>query len=820
MGRLCFNNTSMKYISEFADINNTIYKVEITTESGTNTENFTLGGNPFITQMDSDGKTIYAPIKSSGATIEMLTSKMPFEVYSGKTKGVKVTLTNTTENKVEWVGYVTPCAYDMGLDEEKEVVEIECVDGIAALKDMPYRSTSKAVDSFLNIVFKCLKRAGCYKNLYVTDNVQFTSSGTDSIMSKLRVSEANFFDEKDSEAQPDDSVAWSCYDVLFEVMQYMGYTLTTDGEDVYILDYDAMVKGRTKYFKYSLTGSSIGSPTAVTLSSSKLIDGDSHSENGAKITLDEVYNQVTVLDEFYEIDSLVDGLDSSKNYINITASYDTELKNWFKNNSRFYESEVFTVKNKAGEDESFFVTLTKADDGKIFFVVGKFYQNPLITTYHYNHNNNGLQNESEYNPMKYSSLWNGKGATVVGYFTKQIESNKYNQWRVDITSNWDAQSKEVKLQQFGQLANIANIGSKKLVNYVLCLNQDTNHIEHDKVKNYPYFKIKKSVPTIFGGDGGYIVIKGTVIRHYMYNAPFPMNGTVYRHGDTKKTSIYANEGYFWAQLKWGSYYWKNEGDYKTMGDWVKTPSYFKIYYGDPTAEHRVDDWQDKDSPFYNNCGSLWGVDENGYYVPTPPDGNLNGEVELTVFANKDTKGKWARNNKRDKKNSYSGYPPKVVLFKGLDITVGYSDDAMNEDAASADTYYCADNSTEDNVRQMEEIKFKICTFDNKTPSYSTVDYLDSAGRSQYLDNTYNLATRQLLRQEHHLVYKLVNQYTEPRAILEFNLKRQLNLKPYTILTNKTISGRKYIIQTISNDYRFGACTVEMIEKTDNYDAID
>ena len=87
------------------------------------------------------------------------------------------------------------------------------------------------------------------------------------------------------------------------------------------------------------------------------------------------------------------------------------------------------------------------------------------------------------------------------------------------------------------------------------------------------------------------------------------------------------------------------------------------------------------------------MDENGYYVPTPPDGNLNGEVELTIFANKDTKGKWARNNKKDKKNSYSGYPPKVMLFKGLDITVGYSDDAMNEDAASADTYYCADNST-------------------------------------------------------------------------------------------------------------------------------
>ena len=479
-----------KYTSEFTSIENINYRVDIVTDKGSTTENFVLGGTPFITQMDSDGKTIYAPIKSSGATIEMLTSTMPFDLYSGRTKGVKVTLTDTTNNRVEWVGYVTPCAYDMGLDEEKEVIEIECVDGIAVLKDIPYRSANKEVDTFLNIVFKCLKRAGCYKNLYETDNVQFTASGSDSIMSKLRVSEANFFDEKDSEAQPDDSVAWNCYDVLFEIMQYMGYSLTTDGEDVYILDYDAMVKGRTKYFRYSLTGSSIGNPATVTLSSSQLIDGNSHAENGAKITLDEVYNQVTVIDEFYEIDSLVDGLDSSKNYINITASYDNELKNWFKNDSRFLESEVFTVKNKAGVDESFFVTLTKADDGKIFFVVGKFYQHPMITTRHYDHNSNSLQNESNYNPMKYSSIWNGKGANVVGYFTKQIESNKYNIWRANIISNWDGQSKETKLAQFGQLANIANIGSKKLVNYILCLNQDTNHIPHDKVRDYPYFKIK------------------------------------------------------------------------------------------------------------------------------------------------------------------------------------------------------------------------------------------------------------------------------------------------------------------------------------------
>lgn len=809
----------MKYTSEFAALNGTNYKVEIDTPKGSGTKTFTLGGNPFVTSMDSDGKTIYSPIKSTGATIEMVTDGLPFDLYSGQTTQIKVTLTNTTSNTVEWVGYVTPCAYDMGFDEERETIEIECVDGLAALKDMPYRSTNKDVDTFLNVVFKCLKRVGCYKNLYVTDNIQMTANGTESVMSKLRISEANFFDSKDSESQPDDSVAWNCYDVLFEVMQYMGYTITAVGEDVYILDYDALVKGRTKFFKYSLTGSSIGSPSNVTLSHSHHITGTSYAENGTKVSLDEVFNQVTVVDEFSEIESLVDGFNSSKNLTNITASYDTTLKNWFRNDNRFLESEVFTVKNKAGEDESFFVVLQKCDHGNIYFIVGKFYKNPMLTTYHYSTTNTKLS-ESGFEPMMYSKLWNGKGAIDVGYFTKRIDTSKYNEWRADIPSNWDGQTKEKKLEQFGTLAKIGNIGNKNLTNYILCLNQDTNHIEHDKVRQYPFFTIKKDIPAIFGGDGGYLVLKGSLIRHYQFNAPFPQNGDCYRHSDTKKTSIYANEGYIWARLKWGNKYWKCEGDYTEEGKWVTTPSDFKIFYGDPTKETRVDDWQDKDVKFYNNCGALWGVDEDGYYIPVPNDGNLSGTVEWTIYANKDTKGKWARNNKRDKKNSYNGYPPKVILYKNLDITLGYSDDAMNDDAASADTYYCADNSTSDNVRAMDEIKFKICSYDNKTPSYSTVDYLDTSGKSQYLDETYNLATGQHLRQEHHLVYKLVNQYQDPRVVFEANLKNSLNIRPWTVLTDLTLSGRKFIPQMIEKDYRQNTATVELIEKTDKYDAVN
>ena len=138
-----------KYTSEFTSLNGVSHKVEITTEKGNNTEVFTLGGNPFVTSMDSDGKTIYAPIKTTGATIEMITPNLKYDIYSANAQGTKIKLTNQNTNKVEWIGYVTPCAYTQDWDEDREVMEIEAVDGIASLKEVPYRTNNKDINTFL-----------------------------------------------------------------------------------------------------------------------------------------------------------------------------------------------------------------------------------------------------------------------------------------------------------------------------------------------------------------------------------------------------------------------------------------------------------------------------------------------------------------------------------------------------------------------------------------------------------------------------------------------------------------------------------------------
>lgn len=799
-----------KYTAEFTSINNIDYKIEITSKTGTANKTVILGESPFVVTA-SDNDSIYEPVKTTGATITILTRDLPTDVYSGSSLGTSVKVTSGSD--VIWTGYLTPCAYSQGFDNPLEELELECVDGLSVLQEIPYSTPAQDIETFMTVVFNCLTKSKCFKYLYVNDTVQFSSNETINIMEKLRVSSQNFYEEKDYDAQPDDEVAWPCFDVLTEVMRYMGYTMTCHGQDVYVIDYDSVAKNRTRYFRYDISGSNIGSSTVVNLSHSHKIVGSSYAETGNQIELSEIFNKLVITDDFYKIDSVMKGIDDPKNLTNITHTYDTTLMQWVTSNSRFKESGVYTVYG-----ETFFCTITKNNSGDLFFVVGKFFKNSMLTTYHYSHNNNTLLNESGFNPMQYTKLWDGKGAIYVGYYIAPIDSGKYNTWHNNTNGGreWAGQSQTTQLKRFAELTAIANIPNIKLSYYILCLNQDTNHIEHDKVRQYPFFKITKSIPTIFGGVDGYLMIVGEFCRHHEFNTPFPQGGKARRqHHRERKQSVYKNEGYFWAQLKWGDMYWKAEGSYNQQGSWVNTPAQFKIFYGDPAKDMNIDTYLDKWLPFYSNS-HLWGVENNGYYIPVPSGQNLQGSIELTVYSNKDSKGKWARAGHSDRSNSYNGYKPNVVVFKSLDITVNYADGTLLDDSFDEDTCYCNEVTEFDNINEADDMDFKICTFDNKTPSYSTVDYLDSTGKSQYLDQTYNIATGMSLRQEEHYITKFISQYQEPRVQYNCNLKADIGFTPYSLIEYNQLSGKKFIIDSYTTDYRFNKTELLIVEKNKTY----
>ena len=150
----------MIYKGAFRDINGKLYNVEVNTGSGGSKE-ITLAGNPFTTAMDSSDKTIYTPAKYQTATVRVITPDYNFDIYSAKAQGTKVLLTDESGNII-WVGYVTPNLYDMGFVEEREEIEIECIDALSTLQYIKYQAEDKEVVSFYDILYKVLTNCNAY----------------------------------------------------------------------------------------------------------------------------------------------------------------------------------------------------------------------------------------------------------------------------------------------------------------------------------------------------------------------------------------------------------------------------------------------------------------------------------------------------------------------------------------------------------------------------------------------------------------------------------------------------------------------------------
>lgn len=201
---------------------------------------------------------------------------------------------------------------------------------------------------------------------------------------------------------------------------------------------------------------------------------------------------------------------------------------------------------------------------------------------------------------------------------------------------------------------IGNIQSKSLTKMLLLVNHSTNHIEWNEIGNYPFCTISSSQTiSSVGGDGAYLLLKGSVIRHEDADNPYPMNGDAPRNSNHKKSFIWANEGFVYASLKWGNLWWHDENvPGKSEGYWDTTPGKFKILYIPPDQNSGgMGDWYDKELKFYNTAGLVWGADKEGYYIPCPDSGNLTGSPELTFYAPYDSDLKQVRGKgQKDRKH--------------------------------------------------------------------------------------------------------------------------------------------------------------------------
>ena len=797
----------MIYTGEFTtigriDVNRT-YTIKIVTEQGTEEKTITLGDTPFIVEYEGDDENIYKPVRYSSATIKIISPDYNFDIYSGKAQGTGVyfSYVSSLGKTVVWNGYATPNLYDMGYNEDREEIEIECVDGLSTLKDIKYESTEKEVLPLSAIIRKIIKKCGCYKYFYCSRNMYLEDS-TELTLDDLYMSENNFFDQKE-DGETDEDVAWSCAEVLEEICRFLGVTAYAQGNEVWMVDINQ--KNNVGAYRYSLT---FNSKYPESFSGGIFnLSQEYYAETNNRLSLGNVYNKITIKDDFYKYDSVFPSI--YDNIKNITLSTDAGIVGNKPDKHSYGEVIQHQVDNGSDQENyNMIVFLHRpynpqndgyVDNSNAVFI--KYFTNPDYKFYQYM---GSAQNEVS--ALNYTSTQNLYGAFIGKYYVKELSKN---------VSTFEEIINAVLGNSNLDYALAKNdVSSVSLSNYIVLLNPDgAYHIQNSDVANYPYFStsnIRNS--SLFGGDNAYLVISGSYNYHYFSNNPYPIPSNQVDIAEGRY-EINSNDAHLVAKLKWGNLYWNGN-------EWVTSSCTFNIPYLKESDERRADATMFKDTEFVNTVTWRIGTSEKGYAIPVP--NLLIGQPEFTMYkpydptyrstSSSDDKGQW--------------YKHCCVFLKNFDIKAIIGDPTYS-DVNDSDTVYTnvIDNA---NVKKLGDITFKVCTYDGKNPTYSAVAYKDSDGNYHWLDKTINkylsngeteLLGSNALRQEEHLLYRLYKQYSTPSIILNLNLhlfgdSNAFNGFSYYVMNSaikSSLTNNYFMVDSCRIDYKNRIVEAKLIE---------
>lgn len=774
----------MKHIGEFTAITGKNYRVVITTADGEGTQGMTLGASPFITSMSGEDDTIYKPAKYSAGSVGVITGDYMFDVYSGEAQGTKVELLDD-DGRVVWTGYATPNLYDMGFVYDREDITIECIDALSTLQYIKYSSDEKRVRSLADILKDVVDRCNAYTAIFVSANTRLPGKTTP-ILSDLYISEENFFDEREAD-ETDEDVAWTCRDVLEEICRFLGVTAIAVGDKVWLVDYDAIRAGNPTYDVISLDGCTHSVPAIAPFH----ITGKDYAGADSRLSLDDVYNKVTVVADLYTFDDLLPDIFDDAALTNITSSATPSVN---VGSTRRFRNVTYTHRGATGNLE------TLIDSGAVgrkkdtdFFVANQYFRSPYVTTV------------PEKTTVGWDDVQTMYGAVLKKEFVKEITQDLGNTVRgmtAEEYVKWA--SSEVSHLSFTKTIMCCVRGGSTPTLYVGGSSNTVGTSPYDKkYSSYPMLTIKVDKPgRLYGGENAYILITGNVVLSHNDNDAYCK--TSFEFSEDYRSTIWGKWEYIYCRLKWGSRWWNGEA-------WQNTACDFRLYFDTPD-DKKMKTKLYQSLAIRNTVKWWWGIDKDGYAIPVPADVVLNDEMTFTMYSPAQQYDDAYVNSGQGDGRSFWVW----IKDFGMEAVIANPDYATDD----SDTVYTnVINSTY--VNELSEIKMKICTWDGKKPNYSSVVRKSGDG-FYYADTTFNAACAAgeaswrgtsgstALRQEEHLIYRLVNQYSTPSVILTLPLHGGLH--PAGAFTDKTISGSIFIIDTFNMDYKADVQRVRLVEK--------
>lgn len=308
----------MTFYSIFSDYNNKKYGVEIVAKETSGQDvNITMGGDPC--HIDTSSGKLFDPIKSRSCTLEFVTKDWYFQLYEPKSRGTTVKIYEYDESytnnvkKVIFRGYLTPCSYDQDWTY-LDTITLEAVDAISTTKDFDYVADGK-YHTFASIILDILNSAGYQGNLYVPNTYTHINGEPISgdVLNKILVSSANFIDDDDARTP------WKQYDVLFEIMQYLNWSMVPDGDNVYCVDYRSLGNNSNiTYSVYDILSKTLTRQDPTIDPDTVNIGLSTMSAGTTSISIDDVYNKIEISDNLYKIDEISPDINDDAYHISVT----------------------------------------------------------------------------------------------------------------------------------------------------------------------------------------------------------------------------------------------------------------------------------------------------------------------------------------------------------------------------------------------------------------------------------------------------------------------------------------------------------------------
>jgi len=830
------------YKGKFKDIQDTEYSITIDAHmiSSSDEEEITLGETPCVISSDSDG--IFSPIKSRSCTIEILTKRWLFDLYSPTAKGVSVRVQKGL-NTV-FFGYLTPNSYNQSYTYIDNI-SLEAVDAVSVLKNFDYQPVNgePSYQSLIGIINSLLKNAGYSGLLYVPNSLTGLNGATTNVINSLFLSEGNFFDDDDEHS------AWKQYEVLEEMLRFLGWSLVPNGDDVYCLDYRYIAKTSSPTYSSYEIATGILANTSVSLSNTLNISKDTYASGEPSLSMDEVFNKIEVSDNLYEIEEIAPDIFEDNTHISITDEKNmgtnagkwtttTVKKHWLRPDEKTTTTTGYTYQticrlkpstnwkhhfysmrsiNESGTPQEVF-----NEDGMNYYeeAIGSQYTTGTINRYcnthgcliqHYAYrpntgniiptsldwedmltffntndviNNNGTMN---YNVLKKCEL------PVLEYEVPEEVMYKPSSGKSWIT---------IKGSLFYQY-NDAKFGDK---------NENTLKIVNENSKWYSTSPVEKATEIdeqkLIGVSKAY----KDNSTHYYFGV-FDLTNFLTQYG---VEILPFGKGFSMWKLKvqLGDKYWNGSA-------WTTTESTFYL----PFNNNPESDEDEEYMPAFGwasivpNTDFTDKVGEQAYCIPI--DSSISshpshGKLKITVYTPLSI-NKEFMDLADVLSQSGSGAPssfkwldvPPVIYCKDFEIGYVYTDSNVwysqhNSNTTNSDDILYTNIINDDYVNDFSDIELKINTQQKDKPisrSYITTD-------ATYVSNIKHTNGDSYKEQEKNIIDMYYEHYNSPKRIYECNIHGLIN--PYSVVYVASLGG-KYIVDAQSFDVKYNNNTIKLIE---------